>query len=186
MDISDSVIAVFDGHHAAEYAIANLSEAGIEIEKLSVIGKGYHTEENVIGFYNNGERVAFWGAHGAFWGALWNVFFGGFFLTIPVVGHVVVVGHLVSAAVAAVEGAAIGGGVSALAAALYSVGIPLDRVIQYETAVKSDGFLVMVHGTAEDIAYAKTILGTANPSRIDVHAHEQTNWFSDAVASVGR
>ena len=61
-------------------------------------------------------------------------------------------------------------GLSALGAALYSMGIPKDSVIQYETAVKADSFLVMAQGTAEEIARAKTILSTANPSRLDVQA----------------
>jgi hypothetical protein len=61
-------------------------------------------------------------------------------------------------------------GISALGAALYSIGIPKDSVIQYETALKADSFLVMAHGTAEEMARAKTVLGTANPSRLDVHA----------------
>ena len=43
-------------------------------------------------------------------------------------------------------------------------------MIQYETALKADSFLVMAHGAAEEVARAKTILGTANPSRLDVHA----------------
>jgi hypothetical protein len=36
--------------------------------------------------------------------------------------------------------------------------------------VKADGFLVMAHGTADEMARAKAILGTTNPSRLDVHA----------------
>ena len=47
--------------------------------------------------------------------------------------------------------------------------IPKDSVIQYETAVKADSFLVMAHGAAAEIARAKAILATANPSRLDVH-----------------
>ncbi len=43
-------------------------------------------------------------------------------------------------------------------------------MIQYETAVKADSFLVMAHGTAAEMARAKAILGTSNPSRLDVHA----------------
>lgn len=62
------------------------------------------------------------------------------------------------------------GGLSALGAALYSAGVPKDSVIQYETALKADSFLVMAHGTAEEVARAKTILGAANPSSLEVHA----------------
>jgi hypothetical protein len=62
------------------------------------------------------------------------------------------------------------GGLSALGAALYSIGMPKDSVIQYEAAMKADGFLVIAHGGAEDIARAKAILGAANSTRLEVHA----------------
>jgi hypothetical protein len=91
-------------------------------------------------------------------------------MTIPIVGHVVVLGYLATILIAGVENAVLVGGLSALGAALYSIGIPKDSVIQYETALKADSFLVMAHGTVEEMARAKTILGTVNPSHLDVHA----------------
>ena len=51
------------------------------------------------------------------WGALWGLFFGGVFLTIPVVGHVVVLGYLATIAITAIENAVVVGGLSALGAA---------------------------------------------------------------------
>jgi hypothetical protein len=143
------------------------------MKHLSVVGKGYHTEEKVVGFYNVCDRVKFWGTRGAFWGGLWGLFFGGLFLTIPVVGHIVVLGYLASVAISAVETAVIVGGMSALGAALYGIGVPKDSVLQYETALKADNFLVMAHGTAAEMARAKAILGTTNPSRLDMHAAEK-------------
>jgi hypothetical protein len=91
-------------------------------------------------------------------------------MTIPLVGHVVVLGYLATVAIAGIENAAIVGGLSALGAALYSVGIPKDSVLKYETAVKEDSFLVMARGTPEEVARAKALLGTINPSRLDVYA----------------
>ncbi len=148
----------------------DLAAAGFDMKNLSVVGKGYHTDEKVVGFYNAGDRIKFWGTRGAFWGGLWGWFVGGLFLTIPVIGHVVILGYLAAMAISAVESAVVVGGLSALGAALYGIGVPKDSVIQYETAVKSDSFLVMAHGTAEETARAKAILGTLNPSRLDVHA----------------
>ncbi len=133
------------------------------------MGKGYHTDEKVVGFYNIGDRVRFWGTRGAFWGGLWGLFFGGLFMAIPVVGHVVVLGYLAATVISAAESAIMVGGLSAIGAALYSIGIPKDSVIQYETAVKADDFLVTARGTASEMALAKAILGTLNPSRLDVH-----------------
>ena len=130
-------------------------------EEFSVVGKGYHTDEKVVGFYNAGDRVKFWGKRGAFWGGLWGMFFGGLFLAVPVVGHVVVLGYLAAIAISAIETAVMVGGLSALGAALYSIGIPKDSVIQYETALEADSFLVMAHGTAAEMARAKALLDTA-------------------------
>jgi hypothetical protein len=169
MENTDTVIAVFPDHTAAETAIKKLTAAGFEMKNLSVVGKGYHTDEKVVGFYNTGDRVKFWGMRGAFWGGFWGLFLGGLFMAVPAVGQVVVLGYLASIVIAAIENAVVVGGISALAAALYSIGVPKDSVIQYETALKTDSFLVTAHGPAAEIARARTILGTANPSRIDVH-----------------
>jgi len=173
MEQADAVIAVFADHQAAETAIKKLTSAGFDMKNLSVVGKGYHTEEKVVGFYTAGDRVKFWGTRGLFWGGLWGLFFGGLFLTVPVVGHVVVLGYLAAIAIGAVENAAVVGGVSAIGAALYSLGVPKDSVIQYEAAVKADSFLVMAHGPAEEMTRAKAVLGTANPTSLDLHPGAQ-------------
>src|ERR1700690_3690983 len=154
----DTVIAVFADHPAAEAAVKKLTAAGFEMKRLSVVGKGYHTDEKVVGFYNIGDRVKFWGTRGAFWGGFWGLFFGGLFMTIPIVGHVIVPGYLAAMAISAIESAVVVGGLSALGAALYSIGVPKDSVLQYETAVKTDNFLVMAHGATAEIARAKAIL----------------------------
>lgn len=164
-----AVIAVFSAHQAAEAAVKKLAEAGIDITHLSVVGKGYHTDEHLVGFYNTGDRMKFWGQRGAFWGGLWGWLFGGAFMFIPVVGHVVVLGYLASMLVAAVEGAIVVGGLSALGAALYSSGIPKDSVLAYETAIKADGFIVTTHGPAEEVARARAILATLGASSVELH-----------------
>lgn len=169
MEQTDTVVAVFNDHEAAEVAIKQLAGAGFAMQQLSIVGKGYHTEEHVVGFYNTGDRVRFWGTRGAFWGGLWGLFFGGLFITLPPVGSLVMLGYLAAAVILAVENAALVGGLSALGAALFSIGIPKDSVLAYEAAVKADGFVVMAHGTAEEVARAKAILRTAKPARLDTH-----------------
>src|SRR5271163_1629254 len=169
MEKTDTVIAVFADHTAAEAAVKKLTAAGFEMKSLSIVGKGYQTDEKVVGFYNTGDRIKFWGTRGALWGGLWGMFFGGLFLMIPGVGHVVVLGYLASMAIYGIENAIFVGGMSALGAALYGIGVPKDSVIQYETAVKADSFLVMAHGAAPEVERAKAILSTVKPARLDVH-----------------
>jgi hypothetical protein len=169
MEKVNSVVAVFTDHQGAEAAIKKLAQDGFEMKNLSVIGKGYHTEEKVIGFYNVGDRVKFWGLRGAFWGGLWGLFFGGLFMTVPLIGNVVVLGYLASAVIAAIDNAMVVGAFSALGAAIYSIGVPKDSIVHYEEAVKADGFLVMAHGSVEEVTRAKSILTSANPSKINLH-----------------
>jgi Heat induced stress protein YflT domain len=185
METTDTIIAVFSDHNTAEAAVKKLTAGGFEMKNLSVVGKGYHSEEKVVGFYSAGDRIRFWGGRGAFWGGLWGLFFGGLFMAIPVVGHVIVLGYLAAVAVSAVESAVLVGGLSALGAALYSIGVPKDSVISYEVAVKADGFLVMAHGTAAEMARAKAILGTANPSRLDLHQSMKTAEPAEALVPAG-
>ena len=169
MNTTESVVAIFVDHAAAEAAVKKLAAAHFDMKNLSVVGKGYHSEEKVMGFYNFGERVAFWGSRGAVWGGLWGLFFGGLFMTIPVIGSVVVLGSLATIVVSGIESAVVVGGAGVRGAALYSLGIPKNSVVQYETALKADGFLVMAHGSAEDIARAKAILMTTTAASIDTH-----------------
>lgn len=167
----ETAIAIFSDHDAAEKAVKTLTAAGFDMKNLSVVGKGYHSEEKVVGFYNVGDRIKFWGSRGAFWGGFWGLFFGGLFIATPVAGPVFVVGFLAAVAVSAIENAIVVGTLGALGAALYSIGVPKDSVLQYETDIKADGFLVMARGSESEVQRAKTILGESGSSRIDIH-HE--------------
>jgi len=169
MPYSQSVVAVFTDHMSAEAAVKKLAAAKFDMKDLSIVGKGYHSDEKVVGFYHTSDRVKFWGARGAMWGGLWGLFFGGLFLTIPAVGGVVVLGGLATIVAAGIENAVVVGGLSAIGAALYSLNIPKDSVLQYETAIKAEGFVVMVQGTAADVARAKAILTTTSAASIDLH-----------------
>ena len=64
----NSVVAVFSQHSAAEDAIKQLKGGGFDIKKLAVVGRDYQTEEDVVGFYNTGDRMKYWG-NGVHFGA---------------------------------------------------------------------------------------------------------------------
>jgi len=166
----NAVVGVFDSHIKAETSIKELQRSGFDMKKLSIVGKDYHPEEHVIGYYNAGDRMKVWGKLGAFWGGVWGLLFGSALFVMPGIGPLMVFGPLVGWIVGALEGAVVVGGLSALAAALFSIGIPKDSIMQYETAIKSAKFLVIAHGTADEMAKAKSILETAGAAQIDVHS----------------
>jgi hypothetical protein len=147
-----AVIGVFDFHTQAEQAIKALEAGGFPMRRLSIIGKGYHTEEKPTGFYTTGDRVRTWGGAGLFWGSLWGLLFGAAFFWIPGVGPIAAAGPFVHLLVTAVEGAVVVGGVSALGAALISLGLPKKEVIEYEKYIKADRFLVIAHGTPDEVS----------------------------------
>ena len=111
-------VAIFETHQQAEDAVKELERAGFDMKTLSIIGKGFHTEENVVGYYSVGDRMKLWGKTGAFWGGLWGMLFGSAFFFIPGVGPLVFAGPIVSWMIGALEGAAVVGGLGALGAAL--------------------------------------------------------------------
>jgi len=169
----NSAVGLFNSHTQAEDAVKELQHDGFDLKKLSIVGRDYHTDEQVVGYYNTGDRMMFWGKQGAFWGGLWGLLFGSAFFFIPGIGPLVVAGPLVSWIVGALEGAAVVGGLSALGAGLYGMGIPKDSILRYETAIKSGKFVLIYHGTPEEVENAKRILDASKASESNVHVVEQ-------------
>lgn len=101
MTKENAVVAVYESHLEAEEAVKELRHANFDMKKLSIVGKDYHTEENVVGYYNAGDRMKYWGKQGAFWGGFWGLLFGGAFFAVPGLGPVLVAGPMVAWIVAA-------------------------------------------------------------------------------------
>lgn len=79
-------------------------------------------------------------------------------------GPLLVTGPLVGWIVSALEGAAVVGGVSAVGTGLYSIGVPKDSALKYETALKENKFVIVAYGTAEEVARAKDMIRTTKPN----------------------
>lgn len=68
--ITKPTLYVFKLHSGTEEVVHALGKSGFEVTKLSVIGRGYHTEEKLMGFYTKGDRIKCWGTAGAFCGGI--------------------------------------------------------------------------------------------------------------------
>jgi hypothetical protein len=161
MSYPDTAIFVFDTHAAAEDAIRTLGQKGFDMKKLSLVGKGYHSEEKPMGFYTVGDRIKAWGGTGAFWGGIWGLLLAPAVFVLPGLGVLGMAGPFVTTLVGALEGAVVVGGLSALGAALTQIGVPKDDVIKYETALKVDKYLLVVHGSAQEQEKARGVLAQA-------------------------
>ena len=169
MTKNNSIVAIFKSHIEAETAVKELQQSGFDMKKLSIVGRDYHTDENVIGYYNAGDRMKYWGKLGAFWGGFWGLLFGSGFFLIPGIGPLLVAGPLVSWIVGALEGAVVVGGLSALGAGLYSLGIPKDSILRYEKALKTGKYVLIVHGSMDETTRAKEILDRTKPETLEHH-----------------
>ncbi|MBI3357629.1 MAG: permease [Nitrospirae bacterium] len=165
----NAVVAIYNTHTEAESAIKELKRAAFNITKLSIVGKDFHTEEHVVGYYNTGDRMKYWGKLGALWGSVWGLLLGAGFFAIPGIGPVLIAGPLLGWVLGALEGAVMTGGMTAIGAGLYSLGIPKDSVLNYETALKSNKFILLAHGTAEEAVQARKIIQTTRPHSLDMH-----------------
>jgi uncharacterized membrane protein len=169
MTTTNSVVAIYDTHEQAERAVKELQQAGVDMKSLSIAARDTHTDEHVVGYYNAGDRMKYWGKVGAFWGGFWGLLFGSAMFAIPGLGPILVAGPLVAWIIAGLEGAAVVGGVSAVGAGLVSIGVPKDSVLKYDVALKTDKFLLVVHGTPGDVDKAKDIIAGTEHSSYTVH-----------------
>jgi uncharacterized membrane protein len=169
MSKTDIAVAVYDTHTKAETAVKTLQKDGFDMKTISIIGRDYHTEQHVLGYFNTGDRVKFFGKLGAFWGGLAGLLFGSALMFVPVVGHVIVLGPFVATLLSGVQGAVLGGGAGALVGALSAIGIPKDSVLRYETALKADKFLLIVNADQQEIRRAHEVLAGADLVSFDHH-----------------
>ena len=165
-----AVVAIYDTHEKAEEAVRELQRSGFDMKKLSIVGKDYQTEEEVIGYYNTGDRMKAWGKTGAFWGGIWGLMFGSAFFLIPGIGPLLAAGPIVTWIIGALEGAVVVGGVSALGAGLVSIGIPKDSIIQYETQIKSGKYIVIAHGAVDEVSKTKNTLAVTKHQGMKEHS----------------
>ena len=175
MTKNNSVVAIYATHTAAETAVKELQQSGFDMKKLSIAGRDFHTEENVVGYYNTGDRMVSWGKTGAFWGWIWGCLFGSAFFMIPGIGPLIIAGPIVGWLVAALESAVVVGGLSAIGAGLYGLGIPKDSILQYETALKTDKYVLIIHGSVAETTSARNILSDTGADSLEEHVAAPAN-----------
>jgi hypothetical protein len=167
-----SVVALYESHAQAEEAVKILYRSRFDMTKISLAGKDCHTEEHVVGYYKTGDRMLCWGRLGAFWGGMWGILSGAAFFAVPGMGPVLVAGPLVGWIVAALDGAKGVTGMSALGAGLHGIGFSRDRVLECESALKADRYLLVAHGVEDDVVAARRILTTTDAAVVVMQAAE--------------
>ena len=130
MSIANAGLMVLNTDTEAQDALVELRRSGLDMKKLAIVGRDYCIGRPIVGCYNAGDRILFWGKRGADLGGLWGILFGSTLVLVPGAGPLVIGGRLVSALVAGFQGAAAGPGLSSFGAGLYNLGLPKDTPIE--------------------------------------------------------
>ncbi|MDQ2667810.1 MAG: general stress protein [Gemmatimonadota bacterium] len=165
-----AIVTLYDTHQEAEEAVRALHRDGVDMRQLSIVSKGQETEDAVVGFYTAEDRMKAWGKHGAFWGALWSLMFGSAFFLIPGIGPLLAAGPIVGWIVGALEGAVVVGGLGALGAGLYSIGMPKESILEYERHVQDGKFVVVAHGDSDAMSKTEDALAATRHHGMKKHS----------------
>jgi uncharacterized membrane protein len=161
-----SVVAVYTTRATAESVVNELQRSGVDLNQLSIIGRDYQTDAHVIGYYHRGDETTTWGQTGAFWGGIWSRCPGAAFFWVPGIGPLLTAGPIIRSIIGALEGPALVDGTSAIGGALARVGVSQDNLSNYETALKTGKYLLIVHGTPAECRKAQTIIERTGPEPI--------------------
>ncbi len=163
------VVATYKSHDGAAAALKTLQQSGFDMKQLSIVGHHHRGDEELVGCYDTGDRMRYWGEIGAVWGGIWGMLIGSAFFLIPGIGPLLVAGPLVSCIVGALEGALVVGGMSAVGAGLYSIGVPQDSILKYEAALKIGKYLVVAQSSPEEAAHMRDTIIRTNPEAAAEH-----------------
>jgi hypothetical protein len=161
MSENKALVAICSGHAQADKVIAELHQVGFDMKHVSVLGKAYVSDEEIIGCYVADGRLMVLGGSAAFWERLWSLLGEAGLFVVPGIGPVVIAGSLVDALATTVKDAVIIGGLTALGAASYSIGIPKEGALKYEREIRANKCIVIAVGTPEEQAEAKAAVETA-------------------------
>jgi hypothetical protein len=128
------VAGLFDDYSKFRGVIHELAEAGYDSKKLSVLAKGDYCDQ------------------------LSSELRGMALVWIPDVGSLVLAGPLAWEIATALNSADRGKGGNPLETALASVGLPRERVFEYEEEVRSDKCLLILDGSKEEVQRARALM----------------------------
>ena len=167
-----SVVGVYDTLAQVEGALRRLDEAGFPITHVSIVSQNPQSEKEVVG-YITVEDVAKKGLiTGAWASGLLGLLTGAAFLWIPGFGPLIAAGKLASLlleVLSGMEGAVIGSAYGGVLGTLAGWGVSQEHIFKYEEHVRAGKHLVIVHGNAEEIAHAHSILQDTRAATLHVH-----------------
>ena len=165
-----SVIGVYESMPQAETAVRKLNEGRFPIAHVSIIAKALVSEKEVHGFITAGDLAKGGAEPGAWVGGLFGWLVGGAFIWVPGFGPLMVAGPFAAMLLAGVEGVVAGAAAGGLLGALLGWGVSKKHIIKYEEHLKGGKYLVIAHGSADQVGAARNLLANSGALELTVHA----------------
>jgi hypothetical protein len=166
MPQDNAALLVYSAQTDAALAVGSLRSSGFDMKKVSVAARERQPANGAPGCYHDDLDSTYCRELGEPWASLEGALSGWASLHLPGIGPVLVAGPLSGWIVSALENVAIFGGLSALGAGLYSIGIRRERIRECESALRSGAYLLLAHGASTEVARAKEILESASAGRV--------------------
>ncbi len=189
--VTRRAIGVFHNRSDAEQALRELGNAGIVMDRVSVIARD-RDHNGEIGGATVKEKVGDKADEGATAGAVTGGALGGLTgllvglgtLAIPGIGPIMLAGATATALATTLAGAGIGAAAGGIIGGLIGLGIPEERARVYNERVERGGYLVIIDGTDEEIARAEPILRRWNIEEFNVYDRPRSE-YDVAATPVG-
>src|SRR5262245_54554541 len=164
-----SVVGVYKTMDEAEQAARALDSAKFPINQVTLVTKDISTEKKVHGYVTACDVSKQGAKTGAWLGGIFGLLVGAAFMWVPGVGPVIVAGSLSAALLGGVEGAVAGSALGGILSGLAAWGISKQHILKYEEIGRAGKFLVVAHGSADNVKKAQSILAGTGPSELTAH-----------------
>ncbi len=164
-----AVVTLYTSHADSEVTVRALKVAGFDMAKVSVVAKDREAGGLATRFRDVTDGVAVPRPPEPFWIGLWGLLRWSAFLWIPRIGSLLVGGPLLAGIIGSSDGGDVFGGLSAVGIGLSRIGLPKDRIIFYETAIRDNNDLVIAQGTQAEVDVAKAIIEASDVARRSLH-----------------
>jgi hypothetical protein len=169
-----SVIGIYSNMAQAEDAVQLLDKGGFPIEQISVVAQDLESEKQVHGYVTTGDLAKGGATTGAWVGGLFGLLIGAAFIWVPSFGPLLIAGPLAAMLLGGIEGTLAGATGGGLLGALVGWGVSDKHILKYEEHVKGGKYLVIAHGTNNQVLMAREILGRTDVEEVNIHTEAAT------------
>ena len=170
MSEQSSVVGVYPTLEAAENAVKKLDAGKFPIQQISVVAKDIQDEKKVHGYVTACDVSKAGAKTGAWMGGLFGALVGAAFIWVPGIGMAIVAGSLSTALLGGVEGAIAGSAMGGILSGLAAWSIDKQHILKYEERVKAGSYLLVAHGSPEQVSLAQSLLQDTGAAEVNLHS----------------